>query len=71
MFAIFFIIAFLNLVTIHGLRRPLHSPGLAKATFTLALVGSILALIPTFTNEASVLWTFTRRSRLIPPFTSG
>ena len=71
MFAIFFIIAFLNLVTIHGLRRPLHSPGLAKATFTLALVGSILALIPTFTNEASVLWTFYAPLQAHPAFYIG
>ena len=58
MFTTFFIIAFLNLVTIHGLRRPLQSQGLAKMTFGLMVVGTILALIPTFTNESSVLWTF-------------
>src|SRR5690606_26262660 len=71
MFAIFFIIAFLNLAIIHGLRRPLAKPGLAAASFGLALVGSILALIPTFTNEASVLWTFYAPLQAHPAFYIG
>jgi len=71
MFTVFFIIAFLNLVTIHGLRRPLASPGLAKATFGLAVLGAAVALIPTFTNEASVLWTFYAPLQAHPAFYIG
>ncbi|HLS90676.1 MAG TPA: cbb3-type cytochrome c oxidase subunit I [Limnochordia bacterium] len=71
MFTVFFIIAFLNLVTIHGLRRPLESPGLAKVTFSLAVLGAAVALIPTFTNEASVLWTFYAPLQAHPAFYIG
>lgn len=70
-FMILFINGFLSFVTIHGLRRPLKSQGLAKTTFALAVVGSVLALIPTFTNDASVLWTFYAPLRAHPLFYIG
>src|SRR5690606_3729560 len=57
-YTFYFIIAFLTFVTVHGLRRPLASRGLANATFALAMIGPALALIPTLTDDATVLWTF-------------
>lgn len=54
----YFILAFLTFVTVHGLRRPMASRRLAGITFALAIVGPLLTLVPTFTNDATVLWTF-------------
>lgn len=71
LFTTYFIIAFLDLVTVHGLRRPLASRGLATATFVLAVAGGVIALIPTFTNEASVLWTFYAPLQAHPAFYVG
>jgi len=71
LFTTYFIIAFLNLATVHGLRRPLQSRRLAAATFVLAVGGGILALVPTFTNESSVLWTFYAPLQAHPAFYTG
>ena len=53
----FFILAFLNLALIHGLKRPLRSPGLNRLTVVLMLAGMIMAIATILTNKATVMFT--------------
>jgi cytochrome c oxidase subunit 1 len=54
----FFIVGFLQFVTVHALGRPLASRPLAWATFWLMTGGLLLAAIPLLANAATVMFTF-------------
>ncbi len=67
----FFIAGFLVFVAAHSFGRPLASPGLAKFTFGLMVVGLLLAAWPIATNDASVLFTFYPPMKAHPAFYIG
>src|SRR5690606_30287332 len=58
LFTTAFILGFLGFASSHAYGRPLHSMGLAWATFWVLAVGMALADYALLTNEASVLYTF-------------
>ncbi|MEX2356121.1 MAG: cbb3-type cytochrome c oxidase subunit I [Thermaerobacterales bacterium] len=71
LFTAFFIMGFLSLAVVHGLRRPLADRGLAWAAFAIAATGLFALMVPTFRNQASVLWTFYAPLRAHPGFYLG
>ena len=71
LFTTYFIIPFLNLAVIHGLRRPLASRALARLSLWLGIAGFVMTLIPIFLNQATVLWTFYAPLRAHPLFYGG
>ncbi|HLT57861.1 MAG TPA: cbb3-type cytochrome c oxidase subunit I [Limnochordales bacterium] len=66
-----FIIGFLSLALVHGLRRPLADRGLAWATVAVALTGALALLITIFRNQATVLFTFYAPLQAHPGFYAG
>lgn len=53
----FFILAFLHVALIHGLKRPLRSPVLSKITVGLTVAGMAMALYTILANKATVMFT--------------
>ena len=66
-----FIIGFLSLAVVHGLRRPLVDRGLAWATVAVAVTGALALLITIFRNQATVLFTFYAPLQAHPGFYAG
>lgn len=54
----FFIVGFLTLCVIYGLRRPLALPKLNWAAFIVMTLGGYWTAVPILLNQASVLFTF-------------
>ncbi|MER2600226.1 MAG: b(o/a)3-type cytochrome-c oxidase subunit 1 [Caldilineales bacterium] len=54
----FFIVGFLTLCVIYGLRRPLALPKLNWAAFIVMTLGLVITAVPILLNQASVLFTF-------------
>lgn len=71
LFTFSFIIGFLSFAIIHGLQRPLASRKLGWAAFWSITGGTILALLPLLTNQATVLWTFYAPLQAHPAFYAG
>ncbi len=66
-----FIIGFLSLALVHGLRRPLADRGLAWATLAVAVTGALALLVTIFRNDATVLFTFYAPLQAHPGFYAG
>ncbi|MBO8141253.1 MAG: cbb3-type cytochrome c oxidase subunit I [Firmicutes bacterium] len=66
-----FIIGFLSLAIVHGLKRPLADRGLAWATLTVAVAGVLAMVVPIFRNQATVLFTFYAPLKAHPGFYAG
>lgn len=57
LFTTFFILGFLTLATVKGLRRPLKSLGLLKVNFWVAIAGAALTDWALLTNRGTVMFT--------------
>ena len=66
-----FIIGFLSLAVVHGLRRPLADRGLAWATLAVAVTGIVALLVTIFRNQATVMFTFYAPLKAHPGFYAG